>query len=228
MVYLYCITNAAAASLDFLSLNKIQLIEFGSFTVVAADPPDFEPASPNCIMRHFDINDRILRKGFTVLPFAYGTVVSLEDVRSFVGERRESILHYLEKFKEKVEMGIKILVMNKKDQFAKELFDRLGDTPGHRFLSKRLEKYSSLFAVSDIAKNLRSDIENCLGSSCTGIKIKNINGNVNLISMALLIKRDSINKFFSVLKLIESAYSDCKFLISGPWPAYNFINLKGK
>ncbi|MCL6508588.1 MAG: GvpL/GvpF family gas vesicle protein [Bryobacteraceae bacterium] len=171
MVYLYCITDAGISDLASFNAKKIRLFDFGSFRVVAADPKDFEPASPRCVMEHYEINDHILRNGFTVLPFAYGTVIPFSDVSYFIRNKHESIVLNLDRFRGKAEMGVKVLISSQKEQ-TEDLFKRLGDTPGHRYLSRRLEKYAPLFAGSGTIQALRRDIDKFLGSVFSGFKIK--------------------------------------------------------
>lgn len=223
MMYLYCITDARTSDLNGLDLNELHFIDYKTFTIVAAEPKNYEPASPQFIMAHYKINSLILNNGFTVLPFAYNTVIPLHEVHTFTVDNQEKIMSNLEKFKGKVEMGVKILALVENYQ-NDVLINRLGDTPGHQYLFNRLGKYAPVDSGHQIAQRLLSDIDKYMGSIHKGCKMKIYNRNAVLINFAFLINKDSKDEFIKVINRLKALYPDCKFMLSGAWPAYNFIS----
>lgn len=223
MRYLYCITDAGISDLTDPDLAELHFIDYKAFTIVAAEPKNYEPASTHFIMAHYKINNLILSNGFTVLPFAYGTIIPLPELHSFIMDNQEKIMTNLENFKGKVEMGVKILALAKNCQ-NDVLINRLGDTPGHRYLFNRLEKYAPLGSGQQIAQRLLADIDRFMGSIQKSCKMKIHKSNTVLINFAFLINKESKDDFFMVINRLKSLYPDCKFLLSGAWPAYNFIH----
>lgn len=223
MMYLYCITDARISDLAELDLEELHFIDYESFTIIAAEPKNYEPASTQFIMAHYKINSLILNNSFTVLPFAYGTIIPLHEVHTFTIDNHEKIMSSLEKFKGKVEMGVKILAPVENYQ-NDVLINRLGDTPGHQYLFNQLGKYAPLGSVYQIAQRLRADIDRYMGSIHKGCKMKIYNRNEVLINFAFLINKESKDEFFTAINRLKSLYPDCKFLLSGAWPAYNFIS----
>lgn len=220
MVYLYCITDVRAR--DFHE-EKTDLLDYGDLTVAAARPKGFEPSSARNILEHYRVNDLILRNGFTVLPFAYGTVIPVTALDLFIRENYEDIRLNLGKFRGKVEMGVKILVFTGMEQTG-DILKRLGDTPGHKYLSRRVEKYTPLLAGAGAINSIRNDTCRYLGRLCEDFKMKIYSQKNVLINMAFLIEAVSLNKFIQSYNTLKNMYHECKFLLSGPWPAYNFIN----
>ena len=226
MVYLYCITDARTKDLDNIDRVKARIIEYDSVSVVAAETGDFRPESPNNIMTHYKINDQILRNGFTVLPFAYGTIVSVDDVSSFVNGNIADIKQKIIEFRGKIEIGVKILVLIEKGQ-NKELIKLLSDTPGHRYLSQCLLKHAPFLAGRETVDALQRDFNKYLGPHYVRSKTKIHNRKNVLISNAFLVENSSLDCFLKAFEELKAMYPKCGFLVSGPWPAYNFINLRG-
>lgn len=224
MMYLYCITDAGLYDLNNLDMKELCFIDCKAFTIVAAETKNFEPTAPQSIMDHYEINNTILKNGFTVLPFSYGTMIPLQDVHTFAMDKRERILLNLEQFKGKVEMGVKILVLSNNDQ-NNGLSRPLGDTPGHRYFSHRMGKYAPLISGYNTVQKLLADIDRCVCSIHRGYKMKTYNKNTLLMSLAFLIDEKSKNEFIASIQRLKSLYPDCRFLLSGAWPAYNFIHL---
>lgn len=226
MVYLYCITDAKVQDLENIVVEQRRLINYDSFIVFAAEKSDFRPEYPQNIMTHYQINDQILRNGFTVLPFAYGTIIPANYVNSFVKENIENIKQKLIEFKGKVEIGIKIMVLIQEDQTQK-LLKTLSDTPGHKYLSQCLLKYAPFLVGSETMESLRRDIDKYLGPHCVRSKTKIHNHKKVLINNAFLVENGSLKSFYQAYEELKKLYPKCGFLISGPWPAYNFIYLRG-
>ncbi|HOV78911.1 MAG TPA: GvpL/GvpF family gas vesicle protein [Bacillota bacterium] len=221
MVYLYCITDAKKQDLTGLDAG---LVKYDPFTVVAGEPGAFDPTSPLSIMKHFEVNDRILRRGFAVLPFAYGTVVPAGEIDSFIKDKYDSIMLNLALLRGKVEMGIKVLVFVRKDRTG-DLLKRFNDSPGHRYLSQRVKKYAPFVVSGNTVKMLLDDLNKYLGPYCSGVKTKMHSQKNILINSAFLVEAGLLPDFIKTCEELKMSYPECRFLISGPWPPYNFINM---
>lgn len=226
MIYLYCLTDASAEDLNFLSPEAYGFIIFNEYTIVSSEKNESELISNSCIMEHYDVNNRVMKHGFTVLPFAYGTIIPVDDVICFLEKRRKMIGRTMELLRDKVEMGMKVLIPNGDNTTCLELQKRLGDTPGHRYLSRQVDNYATWFTEEAILPVLRQDIERRFMSISSSIKIK-VDSSAERIFMniAFLIERKRQEQFVTIAKDVKVNFPNCKYLVTGPWPAYNFINL---
>lgn len=227
MVYLYCITDAGTANLAFLKDDKngLRFIEFGSYTVVAQDPGNQVPVSSRYLIDHYEVNDNILKKGYTVLPFDFGTVMPLLDVHSFIEEKYEGILGNLERFKSKVEMVMKILVASSKEPSESTApAGKLTEKPGCKYLSGCLEKFKPLFTVLDTVQELRGDIERIIGPVVSEIKVRTYTQKAVLLSIVILLPSDAVDNLLVSYNWLKELYPKCQFLLSGPAPAYHFVD----
>jgi len=227
MIYLYCLTDASTEDLAFLSGEPYYLFPFDQFVTVAAERGERDFLSPSGIMEHFDVNDRILKRGFTVLPFAYGTILPADEVLSFLAKNKGAIAGTMARFKGKVEMGMKVLLPSGGDARCAALQERLGDTPGHGYLSGRVHDYgSSLAGLADFAV-LRREVERRFAAAGSDIKFKVHSSPKSLLArVAFLIERRDTDLFFARSRELRSAFPGYKYLFSGPWPPYNFLALK--
>ncbi len=56
-------------------------------------------------------------------------------------------------------------------------------------------------------------------------KLKRLQTESLLLNASYLVDKDRQNEFKQAFEQLKNAPSDLKFLFSGPWPCYNFINL---
>jgi hypothetical protein len=132
-------------------------------------------------------------------------------------------------FRNKVEMGMKVLLPAEKDQCYVGLQNRLGDTPGHRYISRQVDNYAPSLAGLENLNFFRRDLERRFTPICCDIKFRvHSSDKTVLANIAFLIERENTDLFFHTAQELKDTFSHCRYLISGPWPAYNFINLNDK
>jgi hypothetical protein len=182
----------------------------------------------------------------TVLPMRYGTVASDKaEILEIIEERREIIKSLFDKVRGKVELGIKVLwnpepikeqvkrddceigqlraKMRKlqalsKNERAKgrlylmeklydELVQRKVKIDGEKFISNILAKLSSLSFDKVFAKFTTERL---------------------LLSASFLVTKDKVADFELLVQQLIKQHQQLSFLLTGPWPPYNFTKIQLK
>ncbi len=172
----------------------------------------------------------------TVIPLRFGALLDSElDVERLLQNQRTRYHKLLEELQGGIEMGIRVMVPDRKLSPETLLpsaksYSSETRTPGQSYLAGRKARYveDGLLAERN-AKDITLYIEPFAGMySKTKSEISEVRQNSDepvqstLLSLYFLIPKDSLGDFrraFGRLKLLAPA----KMLLSGPWPPYNFV-----
>lgn len=127
----------------------------------------------------------------------------------------------LEKKRSSIPEGIKWYVDKKSDEFItaqheKEMEKRL------QYMVKRLEKYTEEVALNDLLPKEANEPPHQKfwwgGES----------GKDNVLNAACLVENDRLDKFQDLVRKLRKEYDPVgiTLTITGPWPPYNFVNIK--
>ena len=164
-------------------------------------------------------------RDFTVIPMRYGCVFNKEyQIVNFLEERTKQFETLLKELDGNVEFGIRIFFeMNQQEETHATHEILNSPTCWRTYLAARKAHYVQEETVN---KEIRLMIERCC-NAFKGLFIKyrvenQIDKNLQLISLYFLISRKCMESFRSVFQHI-SCDKSVKFLLSGPWPPYNFV-----
>src|SRR6201989_320574 len=112
--YVYCIVRSDR-SRDFGRIGigvgqKVFTVEFQDLAAVVSDTPIviYDPTRENVLAHEF-VNETVMKE-FTVLPMSFGTVFrSEEDVTELLRSTYQAFSDVLDKMKDKIEFGVKVL-----------------------------------------------------------------------------------------------------------------------
>jgi hypothetical protein len=161
----------------------------------------------------------------TVIPMRYGCIFDEEyQIVNFLGKRAKQYETLLKELDGNVELGIRIFFeMNQQEEIHATNDILNSSTCWRTYLAARKEHYVQEEIFN---KEIKLIIERCC-NAFKGLFIKyrvesQTYKNLQLISLYFLVSRKCTESFRKVFWHISSDKS-VKFLLSGPWPPYNFV-----
>jgi len=171
----------------------------------------------------------------TVLPFRYGTFVKdLDDMEELQQNMNTKLAEHFEFLKGRLETGIKVFGGIKQEDVAldgmRPAIDRLNAVksmsgPVNFLLNKVKAVYSERERAEYIA-GLSNDMFSHLAPLVCDRNIKYGLKDGLLINGAFLIQKESFADFKSLFVEIKKKYPQYSLVFSGPWPPYNFVNIR--
>lgn len=241
--YVYCIIKTDEPK-DFGPVgiggrrDVVHTVQFKEFAAVVSNCPlvVFDPTRENALA-HEHVNELVM-KDFTVLPMSFGTVFRTEsDIREFLKGTYEALSDVLQKMDGKIEFGLK--VNWDKDQVIREIEDENEEI---RRLKEEIQSNTStstyfsrmqLGRVVESALQARADayvgeIYEVLRDAAIASRSNKPIGDKMIMNAAFLISRDREAAFDGRVKSIASRFDRLTFKYTGPWPPYNFVNIRLK
>lgn len=197
----------------------------------------FDPTRENALAHEHVIES--VMKTYTIIPMSFGTVFRTDnDIREVLRSIYVSLKDVLKQMENKLEFGLK--VNWDRDSVLEELKD--ADEEIRRFHQEITRKHlqSTYFArmqlgrMIDKALSERSaryvrDIYEALRGVCVASRDNKPIGDKMIMNAAFLVERDREREFDKAVNKIARQYGDLlNFKYTGPWPPYNFVNIRLK
>ena len=186
-----------------------------------------------------------LMEGFTVLPMRFLTVFNTkEDLLSMAEIYYEDFKDNLARLHNKVEFGMKVIWPA--DTIKQRVVDAYQktkpphqsswcggkhnisvsiDSPAKTFVKEKFEKHIIEKEFQEEANRCIAVVDDYFNKIAIEKKLKRLQTESLLLNASYLVDKDRQNEFKQAFEQLKNAPSDLKFLFSGPWPCYNFINL---
>lgn len=243
-IYIFCAiqTNEEHdfGTIDFEGkTRKVYTIHYKDAAMVAAEMPMkiYHPSKENLMMHQNVISD-VMKKMDTVVPISFGNVFnSKEDVIALSESLYPQFEELFPKIKGKIELGLKVI--GKKEWLQKEINKDPEVTKQKQTVNKKTEAagYFDRIELGEMAskffQSLQQDIEKEIHEELKNIAVAaEVNepiGEKMLLNGAYLIDSNQEEKFDEKVNELHDKWKDkVDFKYTGPWPAYNFINIKLK
>jgi hypothetical protein len=240
--YVYCIIKTEKP-LSFGPLgigaepSVTQTVNFRDIAAVVSNTPMVvqEPTRDN-VLAHQRVNETVMQQ-HTVIPMSFGTVFKTDDdIIELLRSAYEAFNDVLNKMQGKFEFGLKILW--DREQIVREIEEEDEDI---RRLKEEiaLQKGSTYFArmqyarMIDAALQARSeryvaDVFHALRDVSVASRSNKPIGDRMIMNAAFLVARETEDSFDARVKDIGQRYDTLTFKFTGPWPPYNFVNIRLK
>jgi len=216
---------------DVHTVNYKDIAAVVSDTAIAVH----EPTRAN-VLAHERVNETVMRD-HTVIPMSFGTVFKTrDDIHELLRSAYDAFKDVLVKMEDKLEFGLKVLW--DRDLIIKELEH---DNEDIRRLKSEItsQKGSTYFArmqygrLVDAALQQRSekyvhDIFESLRPVSVASRANKPIGDRMIMNAAFLVRRDKEEDFDAIVKRIGTTLDKLTFKYTGPWPPYNFVNIRLK
>lgn len=242
--YVYCIIESESAR-DFGRIgigdrsDSVHTIRFGDLAAVASSAPMviYDPTREN-VLAHEKVNEAVMKE-FTVIPMSFGTLFRTdEDVIEFLKHTSGALRDVLRKMNAKIEFGLKVNWDT--DAILQEIERERDDI---RLLKAELNSKqltSTYFARMQLgrlveqAMNAKAEayvsaIYEALRDYAVASRQNKVIGEKMILNAAFLVEREKTARFEARIQEIAQQYEGrLRFLFTGPWPPYNFVNIRLK
>ena len=240
--YVYCVIQSAE-QLKFGAVgigengSEIHTIHYRDLAAVVSDVPlGILDSTRENVLAHERVNEIVMRD-HTVIPMSFGTIFKTkDDIVQLLRSAYDAFGDVLTKMRDKMEFGLKVLW--DRDSVVKDIEDE--DEGIHRLKNEiASQKGSTYFArmqygrAMDAALQQRSErygseILDRLRDVAVASRINKPIGDKMIMNAAFLVSRDQESAFDTRVKSIASENDKLTFKYTGPWPPYNFVNIRLK
>jgi hypothetical protein len=242
--YVYCIIKCAEER-EFGPIGigdggrRVYTVNHRDLAAVVSDTPIriYDPTREN-VLTHELVNETVMRE-FTVIPMSFGTIFrTQEDIVELLKSTYRAFDDVLEKMKDKIELGLKVLWDREKvvarleaeDEEIRRLKAEItGDARGSTYFARMQLGRLVESALDQAANTYVGDIHASLKPAALASRSSKLIGDRMIMNAAYLVERAREQDFDDAVKALSRKYEDVlSFKYTGPWPPYNFVNIKLK
>ena len=240
--YVYCIIQSADP-LQFGEIglgakpSEVRTVHYKEIAAVVSDTPlRVYDATRENVLAHESVNE-VVMKSHTVIPMSFGTVFrTREDIIELLRSAYDAFIDVLTKMQDKLEFGLKVLwepqeiirqIEGEEEdirQLKKELSSQKGSTYFARVQYDRLVNAALEARSERYVKSIMDELAEVSVASRWNKPI----GDKMIMNAAFLVSRDKETGFDAKVKEIGARYNGLNFRYTGPWPPYNFVNIRLK
>lgn len=242
--YVYCIVETDER-LDLGPLgigegeNPVYTIHFGDLAAVVSRTPVqlYDPTREN-ILAHEMVNETVM-KDHTVIPMSFGTIFRTEaDVVELLRSTGTAFSDVLRTIRGKIELGLKVVwdrerivaALEAENDAIRGLKDEITNTvKGSTYFARVQLGRLIEAALEERATELVSEIYSTLRACSVASRSNKLIGDSMILNAAFLVERAREEEFDEGVKALSRRFHDTlSFKYTGPWPPYNFVNIKLK
>ncbi len=240
--YVYCVIKSAD-SREFGPIgigeggNRVYTVHHQDLAAVVSDTPIriYDPTREN-VLAHELVNESVMRE-FTVIPMSFGTIFrTKDDIVELLKSTYRAFDDVLEKMRDKIEFGLKVLwdrekVVARLEEDDEEIRRLKQEITGNaqsstyfarmqlgRLIESALEHTANVYVV---------DIHESLKPVAVASRSNKPIGDRMIMNAAYLVERSREHDFDEAVKALSRKYEELlSFKYTGPWPPYNFVNIK--
>ena len=240
--YVYCIIQTDA-SLRFGAIGignepaDVHTVNYKDIAAVVSDTPleVYDPTREN-VLAHERVNEVVMHD-YTVIPMSFSTVFKTsEDIIELLRTAYDAFHDVLVKMEDKLEFGVKVLwepevvirEIEKNDDNLRLLRQEISSQKGSTYFARM--QYGRLVdsLLAERSEQLVTDIFSTLSSVSVASRTNKPIGDKMVLNAAFLVSRDRESDFDAKVKDMDAKYENLKFKFTGPWPPYNFVNIRLK
>jgi hypothetical protein len=240
--YVYCVIRATEP-LRFGAIGlggvpvEVHTIHYKDVAAVVGDTvlDVHEPTRRN-VLAHESVTELVMAK-HTVIPMSFGTVFKThEDIVELLRAAYDAFDDVLTKMHDKVEFGLKVLwdrellisELAKEDEDIRRLKDEIANPNGSTYFARmqygRLVDSALQARSAEIARRVHERLRPLAAASRHNEPI----GDRMIVNLAFLVARPEWHAFDAAVKELAREFDVLRFTYTGPWPPYNFVNVRLK
>jgi hypothetical protein len=240
--YVYCVIKSEEA-LKFGPVGigtepaDVHTINFRDIAAVVSDTPiEVLDATRENVLAHERVNEAVMRQ-HTVIPMSFGTVFKTrDDIIELLKGAYGAFDDVLNKMQDKLEFGLKVLwdrdvilrEIENEDEDVRRLKSEISSQKGSTYFAR--VQYGRLVdtALQGRSEHYVNEIFESLRDVCVASRANKPIGDKMILNAAFLVARDKEAVFDARVKEIGAAHDKLTFRYTGPWPPYNFVNIRLK
>src|SRR5262245_50919830 len=240
--YVYCIVRTdRPLSFGPIGIGDVPApvysVRCEDLSAVVSDTPlgVLDPTRDN-VLAHQRVNETVMRD-HTVLPMSFGTMFrTREDVTAFLRSAYRAFSDVLDKMQNKLEFGLKVLwdresvirEIETEDEDIHRLKNEIAAQKGSTYFARM--QYGRLIDAALQSKSERyvNEIFHRLRDVSVAARANKPIGDRMILNAAFLVTRDREEAFDARVKELGADHDKLTFKYTGPWPPYNFVNIRLK
>jgi len=240
--YVYCIISSEKP-LRFGQIGiggeptDVYTIHYRNLGAVVSDAPlEVLDSTRENVLAHERVNETVMHD-HTVIPMSFGTIFRTnEDIIELLRSAFEAFGDVLTKMQNKLEFGLKVLwdpdqairEVESEDDDISRLKKEISSLKGPTYFARM--QYGRLVDSALQARSERyvSSILTELRDVAVASRINKPIGDKMIMNAAFLISRHQEGAFDKKIKDIAGRHDQLTFKYTGPWPPYNFVNIRLK
>jgi hypothetical protein len=240
--YVYCIIKSETP-LSFGPLGigvdpaDVHTVNYRDIAAVVSNTPMVvqDPTRDN-VLGHQRVNETVMQK-HTVIPMSFGTVFKTDDdIIELLRSAYDAFTDVLNKMQDKFEFGLKVLwdrdqiirEIEEEDEDIRRLKGEISSQKGSTYFARM--QYGRLIDAALQARSERyvAEIFQALRDVSVASRSNKPIGDRMIMNAAFLVGRELEQAFDARVKDIGQRYEKLTFKYTGPWPPYNFVNIRLK
>jgi hypothetical protein len=240
--YVYCIIKSEK-QLNFGPLGigadpaEVHTVHFRDIAAVVSNTPMVvqDPTRDN-VLAHQRVNETVMQQ-HTVIPMSFGTVFKTDDdIMELLRSAYDAFQDVLQKMQDKFEFGLKVLwdreqiirEIEEEDEDIRRLKGEISSQKGSTYFARM--QYGRLIDAALQARSERyvAEIFEALRDVSVASRSNKPIGDRMIMNAAFLVARTLEQAFDARVKDIGQRYDKLTFKYTGPWPPYNFVNIRLK
>ena len=240
--YVYCVIRGREG-LKFGAIglgstpSPVHTITHRDLAAVVSDTPIgvHDPTRDN-VLAHQRVNETVMRD-HTVIPMSFGTVFKTsDDIVELLRSAYDAFNDVLQKMANKLEFGLKVLwdrdliirEIEEQDEDVRKLKTEISWQKGSTYFARM--QYGRLIdaALQQRSEQYVAEIFGALRDVSVASRTNKPIGDRMIMNAAFLVSRDREAAFDAKVKEIGARYDKLTFKYTGPWPPYNFVNIRLK
>ncbi len=204
--------------------------------MVSDTPIEVFDATRENVLAHERVNETVMKK-HTVIPMSFGTVFKTrDDIVELLRAAYDAFVDVLKKMDDKLEFGLKVLwdrdavvrQIESEDEDVRRLKDEISSQEGSTYFARM--QYGRLMdsALEARSEQYVTDIFEQLRPVSVASRANKPIGDKMIMNAAFLVARDKEAAFDARVKQIGAKLDSLTFKYTGPWPPYNFVNIRLK
>ena len=227
-IYIYGIIGfppELARGIQGLGGNPVRLLPQGDVAaVVSPSPLSPWPPEEAHLSLHETVVEEVMRSR-PILPVRFNTVLRAEEaVTALLTERAQVFRSALERVTGRVEMGLWVLWEPAAEAEVSPDEELEEGGPGAEYLYRRLKEERSRSRVRADGERLIHALQAPLLSLAVESCPHPFPTERLLLAAAYLVDRDRVDAFRNCAAKVREDFPDLRFLLTGPWPPYHFVN----
>jgi hypothetical protein len=204
--------------------------------VVSNTPMVVQDPTRDNVLAHQRVNETVMQQ-HTVIPMSFGTVFKTDDdIIELLRSAYDAFTDVLNKMQDKFEFGLKVLwdreqiirEIEEEDEDIRRLKGEISSQKGSTYFARM--QYGRLIDAALQARSERyvSEVFQALRDVSVASRSNKPIGDRMIMNAAFLVGRESENSFDMRVKDIGQRFDKLTFKYTGPWPPYNFVNIRLK
>ncbi len=217
--------------------TAVHTVSYKDIAAVVSDTPleVYDPTREN-VLAHERVNEAVMRD-YTVIPMSFSTVFKTsEDIVELLRSAYDAFRDVLVKMQDKLEFGLKVLwepetvirEIEKEDENLRLLRQEISNQKGSTYFARM--QYGRLVdsLLQERSEKLLAEIFDTLGAVSVASRTNKPIGDKMILNAAFLVARHLEAEFDAKVKEIDARYENLILKYTGPWPPYNFVNIRLK